>query len=48
MSVEFVTDLFNTTSNLPDGRRGWYAYWRVGGEPISVNAFRVMNIATTA
>ena len=48
MSVEFVPHLFNTTSNLPDGRRGWYAYWRVGGEPLSVVAFRVMNIVTTA
>ena len=38
MSVEFVPHLFNTTSNLPDGRRGWYAYWRVGGEPLSVAA----------
>ena len=48
MSVEFVPHLFNTTSNLPDGRRGWYAYWRVGGEPLSVAAFRVMNIVTAA
>ena len=35
-------------ANLPDGRRGWYAYWRVGGEPLSVAAFRVMNIVTAA
>ena len=48
MAIEYVPHLFNTANNLPDGRRGWYAYWRVCGEPITVSAFRVMNIATTA
>ena len=32
----------------PDGRVGWYAYWRVGGESLVDEAFRVLNIATTA
>lgn len=48
MSVEYIPHLFNTSTNLPDGRRGWYAYWRTGAESVVDNAFRVMNIATTA
>jgi HK97 family phage major capsid protein len=48
MSVEFIPHLFNTTTNLPDGRRGWYAYWRVGADSLVDGAFRVLNVATTA
>lgn len=48
LSVEFIPHLFNTSNNLPDGRRGWYAYWRVGAESIVDDAFRVMSVPTTA
>lgn len=47
MAVEFVPHLFNTANNLPDGRRGWYAYWRVGADSINDKGFVVLNVATT-
>jgi hypothetical protein len=31
-SIEFVPHLFNVANNLPDGRRGWFMYWRTGGD----------------
>jgi HK97 family phage major capsid protein len=42
LSVEFIPHMFNTTSNLPDGRRGWYAYWRTGGGFPNLNAGRIL------
>lgn len=48
MSVEFIPHLFNTTTNLPDGRRGWYAYWRNGGNSVNDLAFRLLQDKTTA
>ncbi|HEU4751755.1 MAG TPA: phage major capsid protein, partial [Armatimonadota bacterium] len=41
-SVEFVPMLFNTANNLPDGRRGWYAYWRTGADVVNLSAFRAL------
>jgi HK97 family phage major capsid protein len=41
-SVEFIPMMFATANNLPDGRRGWYAYWRTGADVINLNAFRVL------
>ena len=48
MSVEFIPHLFNTTTNLPDGRRGWYCHWRVGADSVNDNAFAMLSIPTTA
>lgn len=48
MSVEFIPHLFHTGNNRPSGQRGWYAYYRVGAGVTNVNAFRVLNVATTA
>lgn len=48
MSVEFVPHLFNTTTNLPDGRRGWYAYWRTGADSVNDVAFRLLQDKTSA
>lgn len=48
MSVEFIPHLFNTTTNLPDGRRGWYAYWRNGGDSVNDLAFRLLQDKTSA
>ena len=48
MSVEYVPHLFNTSNNLPDGRRGWYAHWRVGADSIADGAFAMLSIPTTA
>jgi HK97 family phage major capsid protein len=48
MSVEFIPHLFNTNANLPDGRRGWFAYWRTGADAINLAAFRLLVDKTTA
>jgi HK97 family phage major capsid protein len=50
LSVAFVGPgiLQNTSNNLPDGRVGWYAYWRVGADALTINAFRMLDVATTA
>lgn len=42
MSVEQIPMLFSTTTNLPDGRRGWFAWARVGADSIADNAFRLL------
>lgn len=47
-TVEYIPHLFNTSNNLPDGRRGWYLHWRVGADSLVDGAFRVLNVATTA
>jgi len=48
MSVEFIPHLFNTANNLPDGRRGWFAYWRTGSDSINDVAFRLLQDKTSA
>lgn len=48
MSVEFIPHLFNTSNNLPDGRRGWYAYWRTGADATYIGAFRILQDKTSA
>jgi len=47
-SVEYIPHLFNTTTNLPDGRRGWYAYWRTGADSVVDTAFRLLQDKTSA
>ena len=39
-SVEFIPHLFSG-NGLPNGRRGWYAYWRVGADSVNNTAFVV-------
>lgn len=48
MSVEFIPHLFNTANNLPDGRRGWYAFWRTGSDSVNDVAFRLLQDKTSA
>jgi HK97 family phage major capsid protein len=48
MSVEYIPHLFNTSNNLPDGRRAWYASWRNGADVTNVDAFRLLVDKTTA
>ena len=48
MSVEYIPHLFNTTTNLPDGRRAWYATWRNGSDVTNVDAFRLLVDKTSA
>lgn len=48
MSVEYIPHLFNTTTNLPDGRRAWYATWRNGADVTNADAFRLLVDKTSA
>ncbi|MGW6258782.1 phage major capsid protein [Streptomyces sp. NPDC055085] len=50
MSVSFLGPgiLQNTANNRPDGRVGWYAYWRTGGDILSANAFKMLDVQTAA
>lgn len=48
MSVEYIPHLFNTSNNLPDGRRGWYAYWRTGADSVNDLGFRLLQDKTSA
>lgn len=47
-AVEFIPHLFNTTTNLPDGRRAWYASWRTGADSVVDTAFRLLQDKTSA
>ncbi|AOE44286.1 major capsid protein [Gordonia phage Eyre] len=46
MAVEFIPHLFGA-NRRPTGQRGWYAYYRTGADVVNVNAFRMLNVATT-
>jgi HK97 family phage major capsid protein len=48
MSVEYIPHLFNTDTNLPDGRRAWYATWRNGSDVTNADAFRLLVDKTSA
>jgi HK97 family phage major capsid protein len=48
MAVEYIPHLFNTTTNLPDGRRAWYATWRNGADVTTTSAFRMLVDKTSA
>ena len=47
-SIEFIPHLFNTSNNLPDGRRGWYMHFRNGADSVNDLAFRILQDKTTA
>jgi HK97 family phage major capsid protein len=42
MSLEFIPNLFDTTTGRPTGSRGWYAYARHGFDSVADNAFRLL------
>lgn len=46
--IEYIPHLFNTSNNLPDGRRGWYFAWRTGGKSVNDLAFRLLLDKTSA
>lgn len=46
-SIEFIPHLFNTSNNLPDGRRGWYMHFRNGADSVNDLAFRILQDKTT-
>ncbi len=47
-AVEYIPHMFNTSNNLPDGRRGWFMYWRNGSDSINDLAFRLLQDKTSA
>jgi HK97 family phage major capsid protein len=47
-SIEFIPHLFNTSNNLPDGRRAWYMHFRNGSDSVNDLAFRLLVDKTTA
>lgn len=47
-SIEFIPHLFNTSNNLPDGRRAWYMHFRNGADSVNDLAFRLLLDKTTA
>lgn len=47
-SVEFIPHMFNTANNLPDGRRGWYMWFRNGADSVNDNAFSLLVDKTSA
>lgn len=48
MNVEFVPHLFATANNRPSGQRAWLAWCRNGSDVTTIEAFRLLNVATTA
>lgn len=47
-AIEFIPQLFSTTTNLPDGRRGWIMHHRTGSDSINDLAFRLLQDKTSA
>lgn len=47
-SIEFIPHLFNTSNNLPDGRRAWYMHFRNGADVVNDLAMRLLQDNTTA
>jgi HK97 family phage major capsid protein len=44
MAVEFIPHLFSKNNNRPTGTRGWFAYYRTGGDLINPVGVRVLNV----
>lgn len=47
-AVQYIPVMFNTANNLPDGRVGWFAYWRTGADSVNDLAFRLLQDKTSA
>lgn len=48
MTVQYLQPgILQGSSGRPDGRVGWYAYWRVGAGPLVTDAFRSLLVTTT-
>lgn len=39
LAVEFIPNLVSAGNALPNGKRGWYAYWRTGADVVSYSNF---------
>ncbi|NOX24413.1 MAG: hypothetical protein GXP36_15160 [Actinobacteria bacterium] len=47
-TVELVENVVDSATGRPTGQRGVIHYWRTGSNVATVNAFRILNVATTA
>jgi HK97 family phage major capsid protein len=43
-SVEFIPNLFDTSTGRPTAQRGWFAHWRTGADCVDTNAFRDLRL----
>ena len=41
-TVEYIPHLFDTANGRPKGQRGWYMFWRTGGDVLIDDAFRLL------
>jgi HK97 family phage major capsid protein len=48
MSVLYEPMVKSTGSNRPTGQAGWFAFWRVGSDVVDPDAFRLLQLNTTA
>jgi len=44
MAVEFIPHLFSKNNNRPTGSRGWFAYYRTGGDLVNPTGVRGLNV----
>ena len=48
LTVELIPHLFHTGNNYPSGQRGFYAWYRTGGEVVNATAAVMLSIPTAA
>jgi predicted phage gp36 major capsid-like protein len=44
MAVEFIPFLFSKNNNRPTGQRGWFAYYRTGGDLVNPTGVRALQV----
>lgn len=44
MAVEFIPHLFSKNNNRPTGSRGWFAYYRTGGDLVNPTGVRALAV----
>jgi HK97 family phage major capsid protein len=47
-TLELVPHMFHTTTNRPSGQRGALLWFRTGADAVNINAFRMLDLPTTA
>jgi HK97 family phage major capsid protein len=47
-SIELIPHMFNTSNNLPDGRRAWFMHFRSGSDSVNDLGFRLLQEKTSA
>jgi len=47
-AVDYIPNLFDATTGLPDGRRGWFMTWRTGSDVSNITSFALLQDKTSA